>query len=171
MTTPTDYAAVIPPVGDPPSPRGSGKTPPVGDPPSPSVPRPANVGGPTVIDADATCPTCEYAREHACWPPGFRGTHCADSRRAGVTGCHRSWTSTREAHCTVCHGQFASNGVADRHWKDSRHVDPVAVAGLVLGDDGVWHGELSDRDRLRLQAMRDLAPQTVQVSPTTGVPS
>lgn len=93
------------------------------------------------------CPTCTYAHAHASWPPGFRGTHCAD--------CHRSWTSRKEAHCARCHGHFASATAADQHWCDGkgahtpwcpgshgrpwspRHADPAEVPTLVA-TDGVW---------------------------------
>jgi len=93
------------------------------------------------------CLTCDYAHQHASWPPGFRGTHCAD--------CHRSWTSRKEAHCAVCHAQFASATAADQHWCDGkgahtpwcdgahgrpwspRHADPADVPTLVQ-EAGVW---------------------------------
>lgn len=53
------------------------------------------------------CRICAHAEKHGSWPPDHRGTHCE--------GCHRSWTGFREAHCTVCHLHFSSDGVAERH--------------------------------------------------------
>lgn len=34
---------------------------------------------------------------------------------AGCSGCDMRWTSLSQAHCTLCHRQFASVGVADKH--------------------------------------------------------
>lgn len=85
------------------------------------------------------CSTCDYADVHAHWP--MPGTHCRD--------CHRSWTGTGQAHCTICHEQFASNGVSDRHWTKSGHVQPSEVDSLVVSD-GVWHGAVSDQESARL---------------------
>jgi len=94
-----------------------------------------------------SCPTCQYAHAHAAWPPDHRGTHCG--------GCHRSWTSRKEAHCARCCAHFASATAADAHWCDGkgahtpwcdglhgrpwspRHADPADVPTLVAAD-GVW---------------------------------
>jgi hypothetical protein len=103
--------------------------------------------------AQQACDICNHAQMHGSWPPGFKGTHCATSLRSGVIGCHRSWTSLAQVHCVTCHGQFATNGVADLHWCDSRrdhkgragvHLDPATVKDstgkpkLYLGPDDVW---------------------------------
>jgi hypothetical protein len=77
------------------------------------------------------CPICLYAKQHACWPPGHRGTHCKD--------CHVSWTGLARAHCVLCHQTFASNGVAAHHWKRGEHVHPAAVEGYWTDKKGFWH--------------------------------
>lgn len=77
-----------------------------------------------------TCPTCSYADAHGWWGPDHQGTHCRD--------CHRSWASKAQAHCAVCCAHFTTDGVAELHWRSSRHVDPSQVDGLYLGPDGVW---------------------------------
>lgn len=59
------------------------------------------------------CNVCAYAEVNGEWPPDFKGTHC--SNIVGVEGCHRSWTSISQSHCTVCHRQFGSNTVGDEH--------------------------------------------------------
>jgi hypothetical protein len=83
------------------------------------------------------CSICQYARQHGGWPSGHKGTHCRD--------CHHSWSGSSQAHCVVCHGQFATNGVGDHHWLHGRHVDPSTVDGLHLGTDGIWSTS-PDRD-------------------------
>ena len=65
------------------------------------------------------CEICDYADVHGSWPTSHRGTHCADfvegrARRLN-RGCHRSWSSLIEAHCTVCHQHFSTDRVAERH--------------------------------------------------------
>ena len=90
-----------------------------------------------------TCEICEFAAEHAHWP--MAGTHCRD--------CHRSWVSTSQAHCTLCHENFATNGVADLHWVKGKHTDPALVAKLVRVEESsgpVWRGAVSDQERTRL---------------------
>jgi len=76
------------------------------------------------------CPICAYADVHASWPPEHRGTHCST--------CHRSWTSTAQAHCTVCCAHFTADSVAEKHWLRTQHQDPATVKGLYFGSDGVW---------------------------------
>ncbi len=78
---------------------------------------------------ESTCPTCTHADKHGWWGPGHAGTHCR--------GCHRSWTSKAQAHCTICHGHFVTDGVAELHWRGYTHLDP-ADAGLHLGPDAIW---------------------------------
>jgi len=77
------------------------------------------------------CAVCSYADEHGWWGPGHKGTHCRD--------CHRSWTGTAKAHCTLCHETFSTNGVADLHWLRGVHHEPCTVKALRQGDDGTWH--------------------------------
>ena len=47
-----------------------------------------------------------------------------------------------QAHCTICHEQFATNGVADFHWTKIGHVHPCEVPKkLESRDEGhgvVW---------------------------------
>lgn len=97
------------------------------------------------------CPVCAYAVEHGWWGPGHQGTHCRS--------CHRSWTSTAQAHCVVCCAHFVTDGVAGMHWRGGHHVDPATVEGLFLGPDGLWSTS-PDRDpvalRERLNAGRRL---------------
>lgn len=109
------------------------------------------------------CEICEFAADRGAWPlldkqdltianpggkmktgteMGYSITHCGDSHRAGVTGCHRSWTSLAQAHCVVCHEQFATNDTADRHWIGSdkagsigRHTPPSEVSILVAVEE------------------------------------
>ena len=98
------------------------------------------------------CSICAYADRHGWWGPGHRGTHCR--------GCHRSWTSTREAHCVVCHAHFSADSAAERHWVKGQHRDPATVEGLYLGPDGVWSTS-ADRDpkalRERMARLRESA--------------
>ena len=83
-----------------------------------------------------TCGICAYASEHHRWP--MTGTHCQR--------CHRSWTSTKQAHCVVCHEQFAGNTIADLHWREPKgqppvHLDPNTITRLELHDEAmgcVW---------------------------------
>jgi len=103
--------------------------------------------------ADLTCDICVYAGDRGNWPilgddltianpdgkmlsgvtTKYTITHCSTSRRAGVTGCHTTWISLKQAHCVVCHCQFASNDTADRHWvgegrgKPGVHTHPSEV--------------------------------------------
>lgn len=120
------------------------------------------------------CPICAYSAEHASWPAEHRGTHCP--------GYHRSWTSKREAHCTVCHGHFSSDSLAERHWCDShgrvpehhaagcdghhgrpwgpRHLDPATVPGLVLAD-GTW----CDQESVRGSQTPGFSPATAPAGP------
>ncbi len=77
------------------------------------------------------CPICAHARAHGAW--GQPGTHCRE--------CHRSWTSTAQAHCTACHQQFGSNRIAEMHWVRGEHRDPRRVASLAVCDEtygSVW---------------------------------
>ena len=84
----------------------------------------------------STCEICAYATEYHRWP--MTGTHCGD--------CHRSWISTAQAHCMVCRQQFASNSVADLHWREPKgqppvHIDPSTIPRLELHDEAmgaVW---------------------------------
>lgn len=96
------------------------------------------------------CAACAHAQAHGSW--GQAGTHCRK--------CHLSWTSTAQAHCTVCCGHFASNGTADHHWRKGEHVAPASVEGLHLGRDGIWSTS-ADRDpdarRQRLAEVRQNA--------------
>jgi hypothetical protein len=87
-----------------------------------------------------TCPTCSYADQHGWW--GHQGTHCR--------GCHRSWTSTAQAHCAVCCVHFTSDSAAERHWVKGRHADPATIDGLYLGPDGAWSTS-ADRDPAALR--------------------
>ena len=123
---------------------------------------------------DDDCEICEFAREFAHWPtldndlaianpgdvmkPDHEGrkniiTHCGTSRRAGVTGCHRSWKSLAQGHCTVCHEQFATESTSDHHWGSANkrsklpgvHTHPSEVETLVSVDEQfgpVWHRSL-----------------------------
>lgn len=76
---------------------------------------------------EARCRPCVHSALFGWWGyPLLRDlnahTHCA--------GCHRSWRGVKEAHCTVCHEQFASNEAAAKHWVNDRHVDPSKVKGV-----------------------------------------
>jgi hypothetical protein len=64
------------------------------------------------------CEICQKAAAKGVWPEvkGQRITHCKD--------CHRSWTSIVQAHCTVCHENFATNGTADLHWRETKGGEP-----------------------------------------------
>jgi hypothetical protein len=119
----------------------------------PLDPRHATAG--VIIPASAqnmACALCDYADEHGWWGPGFKGAHC---RR-----CHLSWTSRSQAHCRVCCGQFASNGVANFHWGsgksgnapayNAKHLDPLEVPALAQDERDVWHmAEKDPRDHRR----------------------
>jgi hypothetical protein len=113
-----------------------------------------------------TCSICEYAAEHAAWPPDHQGTHCRD--------CHRSWTSKREAHCVTCHEHFGSNNAADQHWLNGRHVHPDDLPPkkdevsprLVKRDGGVW---VQPMDEARLESLR--SAQTNARNSAPGVPA
>lgn len=84
------------------------------------------------------CGICKFADEHGCWPPEMRHrsvSHCRD--------CHQCWRGTRRAHCCVCHETFASNRVADAHWRKGGHVPPLEVERIVRvpcleGVEWVW---------------------------------
>lgn len=79
------------------------------------------------------CKLCQHADEHGSW--GQNGTHCRD--------CHRSWTSLVQEHCTLCHQQFSTTSVADRHWKSGVHVHPAEIAWFSKSEEAygeVWHG-------------------------------
>lgn len=41
--------------------------------------------------------------------------------------CGRAWTSLVQAHCTVCHQHFGTDGLADRHRKAFACVPPLQV--------------------------------------------
>lgn len=82
------------------------------------------------INADGTssvlCRPCIHATLFGWWGyPLLRDlnahTHCKT--------CHRSWRGIKEAHCTVCHEQFASNEAAGKHWVDDKHIHPSEVKG------------------------------------------
>ena len=90
----------------------------------------------------STCETCDYADERHCWP--MTGTHCHR--------CHRSWISTAQAHCVVCCQQFASNSVADLHWREPKgqppvHIDPSTITRLELHDEAMGSVWRSTGDR------------------------
>jgi len=89
-----------------------------------------------------TCHICTYASEHGSWPPDHHGTHCRI--------CHRSWSSTSQAHCTVCCAHFTADSAAELHWLRGRHADPADVDGLYLGPDGIWSTS-PDRDPAALR--------------------
>jgi hypothetical protein len=83
------------------------------------------------VTAGIACTVCAFAAERHRWP--MEGTHCRD--------CHRSWTSLVQSHCTVCHEHFATNGVADLHWRGAGHVDAATVPALEAHDEAngpVW---------------------------------
>lgn len=67
------------------------------------------------------CRPCMHAAIFGWWGPPLKelnaSTHCKR--------CHRSWSSIKEAHCTVCCTQFASNEAAQYHWVDDKHLDPA----------------------------------------------
>ena len=66
------------------------------------------------------CSVCAFAAANGHW--GQPGTHCKD--------CHRSWVSTAQAHCTLCHENFATDGVANLHWVRNEHTNPSRVRKL-----------------------------------------
>ena len=98
------------------------------------------------------CAVCTYADRHGWWGPDHPGTHCR--------ACHRSWTSTAQAHCVVCHAHFTADSAAKKHWIKGQHRDPATVRGLYLGPDDVWSAS-ADRDpealRLRMAQLREAA--------------
>jgi hypothetical protein len=100
------------------------------------------------------CDVCAHADAHA-WI-GQDGAHCR--------GCHRSWTSTAQAHCVICHEHFATNGVADLHWREGSHVHPSQVARLQCFDEA--HGPVW-RTGPGPQLPR-IAPRGRRQSPATG---
>lgn len=70
---------------------------------------------------DADCTPCMHGIIFGHWgKPLTEGigatTHCKR--------CHRSWRGIREAHCTVCCEQFASNEAASFHWDESKKGGP-----------------------------------------------
>lgn len=95
----------------------------------------------------SACSVCDYADQHGWWGPDHRGTHCR--------ACHRSWTSTREAHCAVCCAHFTGDTAFERHWPKGRHADPATVGGLHRGPDGTWStSETRDPDAVRERMAR-----------------
>ena len=66
------------------------------------------------------CGPCLHAVEHGHWGalPGRARTHCVH--------CHRSWSSLRAAHCTVCCAHFVSAAAFDRHQRDGC-LDPATA--------------------------------------------
>jgi hypothetical protein len=85
------------------------------------------------------CSACTYADEHGSWP--MPGTHCRD--------CHRSWVSMSQAHCVLCHENFATDGVAEKHWIKGVHTHPSDVPKLECREEGhgpVWRGAGSGYD-------------------------
>jgi len=78
------------------------------------------------------CTICEFADAHGWWGPTMSGkTHCLT--------CHTTWGGTARAHCTVCHQTFASNGVADKHWRKAGHVHPSEIVDFWQDEEGFWH--------------------------------
>jgi hypothetical protein len=69
----------------------------------------------------AGCEPCKHAVLEGWWGPlpGGCRTHCST--------CHRSWSSLREAHCTLCCRHFVSHKVADRHWGPDGCMDPATM--------------------------------------------
>jgi|NGEPerStandDraft_6_1074524.scaffolds.fasta_scaffold01244_5 hypothetical protein len=91
----------------------------------------------------STCEACAFAAEHHRWPMKA-GTHCHR--------CHGSWISTAQAHCVVCCQQFASNSVADLHWREPKgqppvHLDPSTLPRLECHDEAMGSVWRSTGDR------------------------
>jgi hypothetical protein len=102
------------------------------------------------------CATARLARLPARHADG--GVHCK--------GCHRDWVSLSQAHCTVCHEQFATDGVARRHWTKPGHVHPNEVSRLVAHEERygtVWRldilGGSSPPYRTRATIIEATGPQ------------
>jgi hypothetical protein len=112
-----------------------------------------------------TCPICDYAREHGSWPPDHRGTHCSDSidgrGRVVVSGCHRSWASKAQSHCTLCHRHFGSDSAGDSHrFGDYRGGgepvcrDPRGFDRWETPNGPIWGGRDPDVARERMAEIR-----------------
>ena len=71
-------------------------------------------------------------------PKPVRGWHGLPPGTTRCRDCEQVWSGVGRAHCTVCHWTFGSNGTADRHWINGRHVMPTTVEGLKLVDDWLW---------------------------------
>lgn len=78
------------------------------------------------------CPTCSYAEGNGWWGPGHAGTHCQ--------GCHRSWTSKAQSHCSECCRHFGSDSAGDAHRRGDRCVDPAGVERFDTADGLIWGG-------------------------------
>lgn len=89
----------------------------------------------------ADCGVCAYASEHGSWPLDHRGTHCADTMEyAGLNpGCHRSWNSAAQSHCTVCHRHFGSDSAGDAHRRSGECIEPKGV-GRWETPEGITYG-------------------------------
>lgn len=68
------------------------------------------------------CAPCAHVEAHGWW--GQKGTHCR--------GCHLSWHSLTESHCTRCHQHFSADSVADLH-EPYCSPDPVVAAESLRG--------------------------------------
>ena len=77
------------------------------------------------------CPTCAYAKVHACWPPAMLRRHITHCKT-----CHQSWGGLVRCHCTLCHETFATYGVSDHHWIKDGHVQ-VESCGPYLRMNGI----------------------------------
>ena len=71
-----------------------------------------------------SCSICNHASEHGHW--GQSGTHCPR--------CHRSWTSTSQAHCTRCCAHFAGPTLFDAHLTAHGCEEPSTVTRRQSGE-------------------------------------
>ena len=92
------------------------------------------------------CLVCKHIKETG-WN-GLSGEfHCADSRRAGVVGCHVNWTGLARVHTVCCHRTFSTDGT-ERYFHGSQVArlsrcptdDEMALRPKPLAlTAGVWH--------------------------------
>jgi hypothetical protein len=91
-----------------------------------------------------TCPVCARVRSEG-WTGLARGvSHCGDSRRAGITGCHVEWTGRSRMHTVCCHRTFSGETAEVRYHREAKtarcRTDAEMAALGAVCRAGVWGG-------------------------------
>lgn len=73
--------------------------------------------------------------------------------------CGTRWSGDSTSHCGSCHETMAGPSVFDRHRREGRCLDPVALGCVLRVRPGytVWGFPADEADRERLQALRGAA--------------